>query len=144
MVAAPLPAVPHTADPAPAPPAWAVALMGQPLRQAFPSNGVCRGNIDNLIKVFEGQPPGMAIVGWGFDLGARARIDRVVLADLDGRIAGAGEGGLRRLDVPRAVPSIRAMDTGWRAVTPRLRGPLDAFGITADGKSICPLGHIEF
>lgn len=143
-LAAPLPSVPHTADPAPPLPPWAAGLMGKPLRQVFPGTGVCQGNTDNVIRVFQGKPPGIAIAGWGWDVAGQVHIGRVLLVTVDGHIAGAGDGGRRRSDVPRAVPSITALDTGWRAVTPRVTGLLNAFGIAADGKSVCPLGQIEF
>jgi hypothetical protein len=61
----------------------------------------------------------------------------------DGLIAGAGDGGTRRLDVPRVRPDITSETTGWEAVTWRYAGPVDVYGVLADGQTICRLGHIE-
>jgi hypothetical protein len=132
-----------TAEDMPPPPAWAAELIGKPLRVVFPGLGECIGNTDSVKARYGGGLGGSKIAGWGWDPARKAPVARVVLADRDFRIYGAGESGVRRRDVPRAVPAITSETTGWEALTPLNAGPLDAWGVLADGKTICKLGHID-
>jgi len=132
-----------TLDPLPAPPAWAAGLMAQPMDHAFHDVGSCIGNTDGVEVGYVGTARGVRIAGWGWDPVRKSPIGRVVLMGPDGLIAGAGEGGTRRLDVLGARPEITSETTGWKAVTPRFAGLLYAYGVLADGKSICRLGYIE-
>jgi hypothetical protein len=143
--AAPAPAqAAQNTEPAPAAPAWAVALIGKPLKEAFPGADVsCVGNTDNVVNRYQGASPGVKIVGWGWDPAAKAAVQRVVLVDADARIVGAGETGAPRPDVTAARPDITSPTTGWTAVTAKTSGPVDAYGIIGDGKSLCRLGHLE-
>lgn len=127
----------------PASPAWAQAYMGKDLRATFPRSGVCRGNTDIVQRKYAGAPAGVQIHGWGWDVGRKARVDRIVLVDKSFRIVGAGEGGVSRPDVPTALPEITDGNTGWNANVALSAGPLDGYGVTGDD-SVCVLGHIEF
>ena len=127
----------------PAAPAWAQAVIGKNLRAAFPKSGICRGNTDIVQRKYAGAPAGVQIHGWGWDVGRKARIERVVLVDKTFRIVGAGEGGISRPDVPTAVPEITDQTTGWNTNVAVTAGPLDSYGVTGDN-SVCVLGHIEF
>ena len=127
----------------PAAPVWAQAMIGKNLREAFPKSGICRGNTDIVQRKYAGQPAGVQIHGWGWDVGRKAGIDRVLLVDKTFRIVGAGEGGVNRPDVPAALPEVTDQHTGWNANVAVTAGPLDAYGVTG-GDSVCGLGHIEF
>lgn len=91
-----------------------------------------------------GVRKGVKIAGWGWDTAAKSPIGRVVLAGPDGRIAGAGDGGVVRRDVPRALPQIGSLTTGWEAIAGQVSGGLDAYGVLADGRRLCRLGRLEF
>jgi len=132
-----------TRDPLPAPPAWAEGLVAQPVDHAFGDVSPCLGNTDGVEIGYVGPARGARVAGWGWDPILKAAVGRVVLMGPDGLIAGAGEGGTPRPDVPRARPEITSETTGWEAVTPRVAGILYAYGVLADGKSICRLGFIE-
>ncbi|MDB5418558.1 MAG: hypothetical protein JWP50_1977 [Phenylobacterium sp.] len=132
-----------TAEAMPPPPDWAADLLGKPLRVAFPALGDCIGNTDAVKARFGDGLGGSKIAGWGWDPTHQAPVPRVVLADRDFRIVGAGASGARRRDVPRAVPSVTSETTGWEALTPLNAGPVDAWGVLADGKTVCKLGHLE-
>jgi hypothetical protein len=132
-----------TAEGIPPPPLWAAELMGKGLRDAYPKLGDCVGNTDAVKTRFGNGLGGAKIAGWGWDPVAKAPVPRVVLADQDFRIEGAGDSGTRRRDVPKAVPSITSDTTGWEALTPLNAGPIDAWGVLADGKTVCKLGHLE-
>lgn len=126
------------------PPSWANTVIGRPLRDAYPKAGICKGNTDMVQQTYSGDPAGVQIHGWGFDLGAKARIARVVLVDQEQRIVGAGEGGVQRLDVIDNIPEIKDSNTGWNADLPRTTGPVDAYGVVEGGAAVCPLGHMDF
>jgi hypothetical protein len=128
----------------PALPAWASGLLGKPMRASFPNDGACIGNTDNLEMSVTGTPAGSKIVGWGWEEGVKAPVAKVVLVDRDMTVVGAGETGLARPDVTRARPDITSNTTGWAALTSLTHGSLDTYGLLADGKSVCKLGHIEF
>lgn len=129
----------------PALPAWTTPLMGQAMSAAFPGGlGACVGNTDNVQTRYAGAAPGVEIVGWGWDTGAKAPIGRVILVDTAAVIVGGGETGMERPDVTAAKPEISSPTTGWRAYTSRTAGPTDTYGVLADGKTLCRLGHLEF
>ncbi|MDB5476740.1 MAG: hypothetical protein JWP49_2251 [Phenylobacterium sp.] len=125
------------------PPDWAAALIGQSLRTTYPQVGECIGNTDSVKLRFGNGLGGSKIAGWSWDAATKAPVPRIVLADRDFRIEGAGESGTRRRDVPRAVPAVTSETAGWEALTPLNAGPVDAWGVLADGKTICKLGHLE-
>jgi hypothetical protein len=124
-------------------PTWAVSLLGKNPRTIFARNGVCRGNSDAAHPRGTGEP-GTEAYGWGWDVAAGRRIDRVILVDIRYTIAGAGVGGEARPDVPQVYPEIPDKATGWRALTAMTSGPLDVYGVVGGGTAICPLGHLEF
>jgi hypothetical protein len=131
------------ADGMPPPPEWAADLIGKGLRTTYPNVGDCIGNTDSVKVRFGGGVGGSKIAGWGWDPATKAPVPRVVLADRNFQIEGAGETGARRKDVPKAVASVTSDYAGWEALTPLNAGPLDAWGVLADGKTICRLGHID-
>ena len=123
-------------------PAWGKDMIGKAQSALFPPEfKTCLGNTDNVEQKYA---DGVKIVGWGWDPAAKAPIARVILVDITGLVAGAGETGLTRPDVPAAKPEVTSNTTGWAALTSRTTGPVDTFGILADGKSLCVLGHLEF
>lgn len=132
-----------TAEAMPPPPEWAADLIGKSLRVTYPNVGECVGNTDSVKLRFGNGLGGSKVAGWGWDPAAKAPVPRVVLADQDFRIEGAGESGARRKDVPKALPSVTSDFAGWEALTPLNAGPVDAWGVLADGKTICKLGHLE-
>jgi hypothetical protein len=127
----------------PQPPAWARDLIGRSLAAAFPNTAMCVGNTDSIILRYAGTPEAVKVVGWGWDLSARKRIDRIILVDTRARIVGAGEGGLPRPDVPAGRPEIHDPNTGWQANAPLPVSALDAYGVISNGSAICRLGHIQ-
>jgi hypothetical protein len=135
---------PTRAEPVPAPPAWAAQHMGKNLRAQFPKTGICKGNSDVVDVRFTGQPAGVQVLGWGWDVAKAARVGRVVLVDRSLNIVGAGDGGVARPDVPKALSEITDPNTGWTAVTALAAGPVDAYGLVGDGDAVCVLGHLEF
>jgi hypothetical protein len=128
---------------APKPPAWAAALIGKPLRTAFPADGVCMGNTDRVIRVHRGQPPGAIIEGWGWEYAAKAPVPRVILVDASDIIVGVGETGQSRPDVPRVVPAVTSPNTGWEGVAYALTGQVKAYGVIDNGQAVCALGAVE-
>jgi hypothetical protein len=137
------PTVTISTEAPPPPPAWATALIGQPLRPTFPGTGACIGNTDTVDTRYKGGSGGAKIIGWGWDPAAKAAVQRVLLVDRDFKIVGAGVTGLDRPDVVAARPDVSSRTTGWQATTARTSGGLDSYGVLADGKSICKLGHID-
>lgn len=131
-------------DAMPAMPAWAQPLMGRPLQEAFtlaPAQA-CVGNTETVETRYGGAQPGAKVTGWGWDAQGKAPTARVVVTGPDRRIAGAGEAGLDRMDVSQALPAVTSSKTGWWALTTRAQGPVDAWGVLADGARVCPLGRV--
>jgi hypothetical protein len=143
--AAPVPAGVHeSTDPLPPAPPWADAVIGKPLRALYTKDGQCIGNTDVVEMRYVGAKPGVKIIGWGWDPVAKQPVQRVVLMDRDFMIVGAGETGGERLDVPAARPNVTSKTTGWSAVTALTNGAIDTYGVLADGKTVCKLGHLSF
>jgi len=141
---APAPARPTTTtDPLPAQPKWAEALIGKPLKDVFAAqSAACVGNTDLVNLRYTGASPGVRVEGWGWDPAAAKPVQHVLLMEDGGLIVGAGETGLPRPDVAAARKEITSPTTGWQAITAKTSGGLYAFGVSADGKSVCRLGHI--
>jgi hypothetical protein len=133
---------PKAAGPRPALPAWSQAMLGKAHASLFPGEmKPCVGNTD---VVEQRYVDGAKIVGWGWDPATKAPIARVILVDVTGLVAGAGETGVARPDVTAARPEITSPTTGWAAYTGAASGPLDGYGIIDSGKSLCRLGRLEF
>ena len=140
--ASPTAAAPKPSGPLPALPAWSKDMIGKTQASLFPGEmKPCVGNTDNVEQRFA---DGVKIVGWGWDPAAKAPIEHVILVDVTGLVAGAGETGVARPDVVAAKPEIKSPTTGWAAFTSRTSGPVDGYGIIDGGKSLCRLGHLEF
>jgi hypothetical protein len=129
--------------PMPPLPDWSRPLIGKSLNGLFPSRAPCLGNTDTIRTRYLGVPGGVTAVGWGWDPQAKAAPVRVLLVDESFLIRGAGVTGAPRPGVPKARPDVTTPNVGWEALAPRLVGPLDAWGVLADGKTVCKLGHIE-
>jgi hypothetical protein len=138
------PPTPTTTEAPPPVPAWAEAYMGRPLNDVLPTQSTeCVGNTDNVNLRYQGATPGTRVEGWGWDRTANKPVEHVLLIDdHTGVVIGAGQSGKPRPDVVRARPEVTSPTTGWEAVTPKTTGGLYAFGLLADGKSVCRLGHI--
>lgn len=133
--------IPRTSEAPPANPAWLTALIGKSPRSVFPRTGVCQGNMDVVVMRYEGASPASKILGWGWDVGAKRAVGRVVLVDAGYRIVGGGEGGVLRPDVVATQTHVLP-NAGWHAFTPLVSGPVDAYGVVEAGQAMCPLGHL--
>lgn len=123
-------------------PAWAVSLMDKELAVVFPKEGACKGNIDALDQFVERPEPGATLNGWAWNMAAGAPVDRIVFADDEGIIVGAGAGGFERPDVPKAIAEVTTPKVGWRGFATRQQGAVRAFGVVSEG-TICNLGRLE-
>jgi len=122
---------------------WAQAIIGKNPRMVFAGNGICVGNADVARAApAGGPPPARVVVGWGWDVAAKAPVQRVILVDAGFRIVGGGPGGQPRRDVAKVRPEF-GPSAGWRAATNRSRGAVDAYGVIGGGSGLCPLGHIQ-
>jgi hypothetical protein len=130
-------------QPLPALPDWSRGLIGQPINGPFPLRAPCLGSLDAVRGRFLGHPKGVTIVGWAWDPHARAAPPRVILVDDSLLIRGAGTVGAPRPRVPKVIPEVATPNVGWEALAPQLVGRLDAYGVLADGKTICRLGHVD-
>ena len=131
-------------DAMPALPAWAQPLQNRPLDEVFaqaPADA-CAGNAERVETRYGATQPGAKILGWGWDLEGKTPTARVLVVGSDRRIAGAGEAGLDRSDVPQARPDITSTKTGWWALTTWIKGPVEIWGVMADGARVCRLGQV--
>jgi hypothetical protein len=141
--APPPPAKGHTTDPLPEPPEWLTVLLGRNYAQALPEKAPCIGNTDVVGLRYDGASPGTQIIGWGWDPTTTAPVQRVIIVDGAGTIVGGGQTGLARPDVTAARPEVTSPTTGWSATTTLTKGAVDTYGIVANGRGACFLGHME-
>lgn len=134
---------PQSVDPLPQPPAWMSPLQGRPLRAAFTGEVRCEGNVEGIALVYAGQPAGVRIAGWAWAPEAHAAPPKVLIVDASGVIVGGGETGLERLDVPTALPAVTSNYSGWWALASQVNGRVEAYGLLADGRSVCRLGSLD-
>jgi len=130
------------AGPLPPLPAWAADYIGKPLDQVFARSDACAGNTETVLRRFSGPPAGTEVAGWAWDVGAKRRVEHVILVDMDRKIVGAGEGGRFRKDVPKNRPDVPDLQTGWRALTTQSTDLVAAFAVVDDGRAVCPLGKV--
>lgn len=133
--------VPTLNAPLPPIPAWAKPLLGQSLTVAFPQRTTtCFGYLDGLATRYTGKPAGDKFFGWAYDVNAKQPVQRVLLVNRGGRIAGAGAGGFARPDVPATLPSIASMTTGWEGYARAGVGDtMTAWAVNAETRSACRL-----
>lgn len=136
--------VPTVDTPPPPSPRWVAPLLGKPLRAVFPREGVCIGNTDGVSQRYAGQPARAMLVGWAWEVAARAPAPRIVLVDSGGLIVGGGRTGVARPDVMAAKPAVTSEATGWQALSPVLTGSVGAYGVIEGGRAVCPLGGTSF
>jgi outer membrane protein OmpA-like peptidoglycan-associated protein len=143
--AATYPPIPVVDQSMPPYPRWAQPMIGKPLRTFFPNLSThCLGYLDSALVRYAGTREGIELRGWAYDTDADAPVRRVVFANaskaiLDGKIAGAADGGFRRPDVPAALPQIESMTTGWQGYTTILNGRLTAWAILTRPRTACRL-----
>lgn len=133
---------PSTNAPVPQLPRWADGLTGRRISSFATMSNACLGYVDAVVKTFEGNRPGEEIAGWGYDRSTRLPFAHVLLTDADLIVVGAGEGGVERADVPKALAEIKSQRTGWRAIVHGKPSALSAWGLDASGRRICPLGKL--
>ena len=126
---------------APQPPIWAIEVIGKSLATVFPSRVDCIGNTDLVVLKYAGKPPGLKVLGWGWDPASRRIIERFILVDSQLQIVGFGEGGVRRPDVIAARLDIEDERVGWYGYIPVDAGTVQVFGVV--GRSVCPLGSLS-
>ena len=81
------------------------------------------------------------MVGWSWVADKAAGVEHVVLVDPAGKIAGFGDGGVARPDVPAAIKTVTRPDVGWNAKVAATTGAFTAYGVDLDGKAACKLGE---
>ncbi len=133
-----------TREPLPDPPAWSQPFVGRPLSQGhvLAPDEACAGMAEQVEIRYRGPRPGSRLLGWGWDGIGRAPVAGVLITDPDGLVVGAGESGLARPDVPAARSDVTSGATGWWALTTRTEGPVEVYGVLADGRA-CLLGRIR-
>jgi hypothetical protein len=127
------------AGPPPPPPAWAAALAGRPLKDAFPVAAECIGSVDTKTDRYKDA---RKVVGWAWSRTASQAVAHVAAVDADGRMLGFGEGGIDRQDVPAARPEVRARNTGWWLIAP-IGKSYTVYGLDAAGRSACVVGALS-
>ena len=134
---------PARAGPPPPPPAWAQPFIGKIVTQLLPQKETCVGATDGQVRRYTGAPAGSEVAGWGWDKQANRPVDHVLLTDETLRVWGAAKSGEERADVPKALPAVTSLRTGWRGAAAGTSGLVVAWGLVDDGRAICPLGEIE-
>ena len=122
----------------PPPPAWSAGLAGQDFAAAFPATFACTGYVDGPTDKGAGW---RAVVGWSWVADKGAGVEHVVVADAAGKIAGFGDGGIARPDVPTAVKAVTRPDVGWNAKVAATTGAYTVYGVDLATKSACKLGE---
>lgn len=127
--------------PMPPYPAWATKLMGREVHDVYPHASQCAGSIDNVLAIYTAPNPGTELSGWAIDSQTQQPVQRFVLVNTDGAIAGAGQGGFDRPDVPVAKPAITSMTTGWHGLVGYSTGTVAVWGVTGP-QTVCFIGNV--
>jgi len=101
-------------------------------------NDRCIGNLDGKVPdPKDGSKT--TVIGWGWDVKAKALPQAVLLVDASGKIAGSALPGVSRPDVPKALPQVTSGKTGWNGVIESKTGKVAAY-LLLSGEEACPLG----
>lgn len=126
--------------PTPATPKWASAMIGKPLMAVFARKmSQCAGYLDGAAVRYTGHPRGVQVSGWAYDMTANVPASRVLLVDQNGRIVGAGNGGIPRPDVPATLPGVHSLATGWEGYARMESGTVSAWMVLHGDSSVCKL-----
>jgi hypothetical protein len=104
-------------------------------------SNACNGFLDEVVRV-PGHKELVTARGWAWNLSPPKRPPQVLLALQDGTIVGSADVLLPRPDVRDHIPGIDDPMTGW--VTEASLPPgmtLQAFAVSADSQSVCPLNN---
>lgn len=126
--------------PPPAVPGWAVSLMRQPLKTAFPASGACVGAVDGFSDRYAGARRAR---GWAWDPSHAQPVRRLAVVGAAGRMVGFGEGGDDRPDVPAARPEVSSRTTGWWVVAPNMERSYTVYGLDEATRSACVIGVLR-
>jgi hypothetical protein len=117
-------------------------LIGQAFSTAFPVVATnCIGSLDGVTGQYNGQPSGVKVVGWGFDLANKAPYEQFVAVDVAGVIQGGGIGNTARPDVVAARPAeVTSEATGYEVLAGVTSGPVTVYGISSATSEACIVG----
>jgi len=117
-------------------------MIGTNAAPDYDQSKACLGHFDMISLVHKGDHPGYEVYGWAWDVDAAAPAARVIIADSTGRIVGAGEGGVNRPDVPKVLPKVTSVATGWRGLVAARGGKVTALAVLKSGKQ-CDAGSLQ-
>ncbi|MBV8847733.1 MAG: hypothetical protein JO307_33380 [Bryobacterales bacterium] len=99
----------------------------------------CEGWLDSVKKV-SGKEGEITAAGWAWNAKPAKRPNRVLLADARGDVMNTTDVNVPRPDVPKAIPHIRDVNTGWVLTTHAQPGAVvRAFAVSDDSTAVCPL-----
>lgn len=133
-------------DPMPALPEWANAYIGTNIVQSFPQpagTDNCLGFADGVAERYGGAAGGTRIVGWGWSTTKGAAYDRILTADANGLINGAGTTDSERADVTGVVPAVTNPRVGYTVYTTASAGAVSMYGVDPEAGTACGIGTIE-
>lgn len=133
---------PATAAPLPAIPAWAAPMMGKNIESAFGSSATCKGHFDNVLARYTTAPAGVVVQGWAWDTTGGKAVDRVLLTDSASVVVGAASGGVKRPDVPAALPDVTSQTTGWNGPVQASGGEVTAYALLND-TTACKISTLD-
>jgi len=121
-------------------PSWALRYEGHDLGLVGAQRLGCSGFVDGVSARYSGPRPGVQISGWGWDRVATRSFSKIVITS-DNSVVGAGSNGIERPDVPMVLPFVTSSKTGWTAITHKISGPIQAWGVS--DSRVCFLGRFD-
>lgn len=117
-------------------------LVGQLFSAVYPTVvTTCLGSLDGVTGQYNGQPSGVKVVGWGFDLANDAPYGQFVAVDAAGLIQGGAVGNTTRADVVAARPTeVTSENTGYEVLAGVTSGPVTIYGISTGNGEACIVG----
>lgn len=132
-------AIPTSADPAPAAPAWGAAMVGKPVETLFSKTiAQCIGSADLVAMRFAAPQPTVRIDGWAWNVSGKSAFDRLVAVNDAGVVVGVGTTMYERPDVLAArVGVVTELVSGYQVYVPDAPGKVRIYGVDDAGTAAC-------
>lgn len=135
---------PLSGDAAPAPPSWAVPLIGQPVATLFPNTiAKCLGSADKVAMRFSSPQPTVRIDGWAWNVTTKSTFDRLLAVNADGVVVGAGATVYERPDVLAVKADVvTELVSGYQVFAQNASGVVRIYGVDPGSAAVCRFSQI--
>lgn len=100
----------------------------------------CDGRLDQVVPI---TPNSFSLTGWAYDFQNQTTGVKIALVSPQGKVVSFAPLGVQRPDVPKVLPNIQAVNTGWSiTLNAPQKGDYSVFLVRDQDHSACPIQNI--